>query len=127
MRLLLDTHTLLWLLADDKRLSKAASLAIENPVNDCSVSMASIFEISIKFSVGKLTLGYPFASMCEALASQRVAMLPIAFEHVLRLSTLPLHHRDPFDRMLVAQALEDGYVLVSNNSQLDAYGVKRLW
>ncbi len=128
MTLLLDTHAFLWFCQDDPLLSAAAKTHIENPANRKLVSIASCWEIAIKAGLGKLKLGEPSATYIPA-ALQRTGfeLLPIAIAHATGVEGLPLHHRDPFDRLLVFQALTDGLPIVSGDPLLDAYGVTRLW
>lgn len=105
MRLLLDTHTFLWFLADDPQLSPAARRLIEDGTNEILLSMASLWEIAIKVSLGKLTLGGAFATFIpDQLTLNAFGLLPIELAHVTAVAALPFHHRDPFDRLLIAQA-----------------------
>ena len=128
MRLLLDTHTLLWWLANDPKLSAQARAAIANPRNDCFVSLASCWELAIKASLGKLRLSKPVERFIpDELAANDFQLLPIEFKHVARVESLEFHHRDPFDRLLAAQALADKLTLLSADEAFDRYGVKRVW
>ena len=128
MKLLLDTHALLWFLEGNPRLSEPARSAIEAPGNERLFSTAGAWEIAIKVSLGKLTLHVPYEQLVPGqLLANDVALLPIRPEHLSGVLTLPFHHRDPFDRMLIAQALAEEAVLVSADLMLDAYGVQRLW
>ena len=128
MRLLLDTHALLWWLAGDERLSPIAADAIGDPANKVLVSAASAWEITTKYRIGKLPTATRLASDFDAvLRSQGFKGLPITIEHAQLGGLLPGPHRDPFDRMLVAQAQIDHLVLVSNEEVFDLYGVVRLW
>lgn len=98
------------------------------PANELLLSLGTCWEIAIKVRLGKLTLPEPFGNYIEStLASSRVGLLPINTRHLEALTTLPLHHRDPFDRLIVAQALEDELQVVSIDSTLDPYGIKRVW
>ena len=128
MILLLDTHTLLWFLRDDPSLSATARALILNPANRKFVSVASCWEIAIKAGQKRLGLTEP----CQALLSRelprnRFDLLQIRLDHATFVETLPAHHKDPFDRLLVAQSLIEGMPLVSIDARLDAYGVTRLW
>ena len=126
MRLLLDSNAVFWAMLDDPKLSAAASQLLRDPANQCLVSPVSHWEMALKISVGKYQISDDFQAMWrDALA--RFAVLPIEPRHTARLITLPFHHKDPFDRMLVAQALAEGVPLVSSDGQLDAYGIQRLW
>ena len=128
MRLLLDTHALLWWLAGDERLPGTAAEAILDPTNEILVSAASVWEISTKYRIGKLPDATRLASDFDTvLRSQGFQGLPITIEHARLGGMLPGPHKDPFDRMLVAQAQIERLVLVSNETVFDLYGVVRLW
>ena len=128
MRLLLDTHALLWWLAGDEALSPAAKEAIADEDNGVFVSAASAWEISAKHRLGKLPgASGMVADIQGAIADQGFIELPIGVKHGQVAGALPGPHRDPFDRMLLAQAMMDNLVLVSNEQPFDAYGVARLW
>lgn len=128
MRLLLDTHAFLWWLAGDEALSIAARTAIADENNDVFVSAASAWEISTKHRLGKLPgVAAIVAALDATIADQSFIALPISILHGQTGGALPGPHRDPFDRMLIAQALVDRLVLVSNEQIFDAYGVARLW
>ena len=120
MRLLLDTHVLLWALGDPASLSRDARGAIEDDSNDVLASAASAWEISIKRTAGKLDAPEDLASALDATG---IDPLAITVEHAVAAGALPLHHCDPFDRMLVAQARIDGLTLVTRDSLLSRYGV----
>jgi len=124
LKLLLDTHVLLWLLAGSERLSDQARGVLADPRNDVFVSAASAWEIAIKVRLGKLDVPPDVRSWLPIeLAASRLATLPISLHHALGVEHLPPHHADPFDRILVAQALAEGMVIVSNDHQLDRYEV----
>lgn len=123
MRLLLDTHAVLWWQSDDRRLPKAARAAIAT-ADVVWVSAASGWEVAIKQGLGRLRLAEPFA---VTVAADDFTELPISLTHTARLATLPPRHRDPFDRMLVAQALVERATLVSKDRALSTYGVELLW
>jgi|SRR5207248_3501458 len=128
MRLLLDTCTLLWFLADDPKLSAKAKSAIEQPDNERWLSPASLIEIALKVRVGKLTLHRPFSALFPAeLTANDIHLLPLEIAHIEPLTTLPLHHRDPFDRLIAAAGLVEGLIVVSPDPAFDAYGLTRLW
>jgi PIN domain nuclease of toxin-antitoxin system len=128
MRLLLDTHALLWWLADDPSLSAPARKLIGRPNNTVLVSAASAWEIGTKVRLGKLPgaddLAADFAGF---LVRERFEQLPISVEHAIRAGLLPGPHKDPFDRMLAAQAQTENLPLVSNDVVFDTYNVRRLW
>ena len=128
MSLLLDTHALLWFLLDDPRLSSTAREAIAGHPEAVRVSPASHWEIAIKISLGKYELPMAFAEFWERqLAVNDFTILPITIAHTAKVAGLPFHHRDPFDRLLIAQALQEDLPIVGNDGAFDAYGVKRIW
>lgn len=128
MKLLLDTHAFLWWLAGDLRLSKPARDAIDDSANDVHVSAASAWEITTKHRVGKLDHASAIAhDVGKAIASQAFQELPVTVRHAQLAGALPGEHRDPFDRMLVAQAILENMALVGNETRFDALAVKRLW
>jgi PIN domain nuclease of toxin-antitoxin system len=123
VRLLIDTHALLWWFADDPALAAGARSAIADPANEVFVSAMSLAEISIKQGVGKLRA--PFISD-DLIAEQGMTGLPLTPRHGRKLVELPLHHRDPFDRLLIAQALEEGLTVVTSDPSFAPYGVPLL-
>ena len=128
MNLLLDTHALLWFLALDPKLSKRALAEIRDPMNVRWLSPISLLEIAIKNRLGKLPLPDPFGVMFPArLFANDIHLLPIEAAHVEPLTTLPFHHRDPFDRLIAATNLVEGMKLVSADPVFDLYGLTRLW
>ena len=128
MKLLLDTQTLLWFLLDDHRLSGKAREKISDPDALIFVSPASLWEIAIKISLGKYALPEPFEAFWdEQFLTNDFALLPISVSHAARVVNLPFHHRDPFDRLIIAQSLVEGIPLVSCDILFDHYGVERIW
>lgn len=130
MRLLLDTHSLLWYTLNDPKLSATANTLILDAANEILVSPASYWEIAIKISIGKLTVQQPFEDFIDACISQYgFRLLPIHPDHTVRVASLPFSakHKDPFDRLIVAQALVQSIPLISDDPALDAYGIQRLW
>jgi len=128
MTLLLDTHALIWLVVGDPRLSPDALAAIQRDDARNWLSVATLWEIAIKQSLGKLVLGDDaIARLVVRADADGIQLLPIAAAHCQRIVQLPSHHRDPFDRMLVAQAQEEGLSIVSADPALDAYDIKRIW
>ncbi len=126
--LLLDTHALLWWLDGDERLGRAARAAIAAPASRVLVSAATAWEITTKHRLGKLPRAGDVArDVARCVASQGFHALPVTVVDAERAGRLPGPHKDPFDRMIAAQALEDGRLLVSNETVFDAYGVRRLW
>lgn len=127
MRVLLDTHAFIWWFEDDPRLPSAGREAIAD-ASDALLSVASCWEIAIKVSRKKLALSRPIEHVvAEQLGRARVQLLPIDLGDVARVAELPFHHRDPFDRMLVAQALNDDLAIVSADPIFTKYGVTRIW
>lgn len=128
VRLLLDTHSFLWFIEGSSLLSTNARSAIDDVTSEVFLSVASLWEIAIKVNIGKLSLHQPYATLIpQMLQLNRIQLLNISFAHTAAVASLPLHHRDPFDRMLVAQSLVEGMALVSVDTALDVYGVTRLW
>jgi PIN domain nuclease of toxin-antitoxin system len=128
VRLLLDTQAFLWFILDDPQLSATANALISDPKNDVEVSPASYWEIAIKISIGKYSLPEPFATFMEReIIANDFRILHIAPKHASAVSTLPFHHRDPFDRLIVAQAMVEQIPIVSSDPALDAYGISRFW
>ncbi|HEX7835036.1 MAG TPA: type II toxin-antitoxin system VapC family toxin [Pseudolysinimonas sp.] len=123
MRILLDTHVLLWWLDDDPRLSKTFREAIRNPANEVWVSAISFAEIAVKQAIDKLDA--PYISD-ELVAEQGMCNLSFGANHGRKVRELPLHHRDPFDRMLIAQAIEEDLVLATVDETFSRYDVRRL-
>jgi PIN domain nuclease of toxin-antitoxin system len=120
VRLLIDSHTFLWMLGRPERLSSAAHRAVTDSNNDRFLSIASLWEIAIKVSIGKLTVPMELDKAIEFLAAQS---LPMTIAHIKRAQSLPFHHRDPFDRMMIAQAMEEGLTIVTRDRIFTAYGV----
>ncbi len=128
MRYLLDTHAFLWWLADDPRLSNAARAIMAGGGNDLLWSAASSWEVAIKFSIGKISLPLPPSTYLPAkLREQRILSLAVDQAHALRVAVLPPLHRDPFDRLLVAQALVEGLPILTSDRRLADYGVDVVW
>jgi PIN domain nuclease of toxin-antitoxin system len=128
MRLLLDAHTLIWAVDQPSNLSTTAATTLQDPANERFLSAGTLWEIAIKVGLGKLTLSQPYRQWIEkAIADLGLAVLPLTIDHAEVLTVLPHHHRDPFDRLLVAQSQVESMPLVSTDSQLDAYGITRIW
>jgi PIN domain nuclease of toxin-antitoxin system len=126
--LLLDTQAMLWFFWDDPLLSSTAKSVIENPDNRKLVSIASCWEAAIKAGLKKLELGGPCAAFLnKEISRNNFELLPITFDHATMVETLAGHHRDPFDRLLVAQAMLERLPIVSSDSVFDEYGIKRFW
>ncbi len=128
MKFLLDTHTLLWIAEHNDRLSKNAAELFLNPKNEILLSVASIWEMTIKISIGKLELGMPLTTFVRRhVSGNGIKLLDIRPEHLFRIEELPLHHRDPFDRLLVAQCALDDLTIISIDSSFDRYDIERVW
>jgi PIN domain nuclease of toxin-antitoxin system len=128
MRLLIDTHTFLWFVTNDPLLSAAALALLVDPGNEILLSPASFWEVAIKVSIGKYPMTVPFDRFfTEGIEGNDMVILPLEIRHASVLSSLPMHHKDPFDRMIVAQAIVENLPIVSIDEALDAYGITRLW
>ncbi len=124
MNLLLDTQAFLWFESGDYRLSVVAKQAITSQDNIMFISIASLWEIAIKYSIGKLELHIEFN---ELTSLQGYFHLPVSKEHLEIITELPFHHRDPFDRLLIAQSIHENFSIISADANFDLYGVKRIW
>jgi len=128
MKILLDTQAFLWLSSDDKQLSKKAIKVFLDEKNNFSLSLASIWEMSIKCSLGKLSINPSLERfVLDELQDNCIEQLPITFAHITKVQSLPFHHRDPFDRLLIAQALVENIPILSTDMMFNKYGVKRIW
>lgn len=128
MKLLLDSHAFIWWSSEPEKLSSQARASCEDKSNVLILSVASVWEMQIKTQLGKLELDAPLRTLVENQErTNNMQILPVTIEHVLALDTLPLHHKDPFDRMLIAQANVEELFLVSKDEILKAYPVKLLW
>lgn len=128
MKLLLDTHVFLWFLAGDPRLRASARRRIESVRDEKWLSIASVWEIAIKLSLGKLDLRDPLAQVVErGTRESGILLLSVTKADAIRVASLPWHHRDPFDRMLAAQAIEHDLTLLTGDVRFDAYELRRSW
>lgn len=128
MRLLLDTHVLIWLSTNPENLSERVVSLLEDTSNSLFASIVSVWEIQIKFQIGKLTINLPLPQLIEAQKQTNgLQILPIELGHVYTLNSLPNHHRDPFDRIIAAQAVFEKMPLLSIDEIFDAYPVERWW
>lgn len=128
MRLLLDTHTFIWFVMDSPRLSVTAKALIENEYNEKLLSIASIWEMAIKHSNGKLSFELPFMIFIQQQMSQNsVSLLDIRVSHVDLVANLSLQHHDPFDRLIIAQAIAEQTFIVGKDVIFDSYPIQRLW
>jgi len=127
MNVLLDTHALLWFLNGDNELSEKSRKAIEEINNDKFISIVSLWEIAIKISLKKLEFKKGFKNIYRLIEENGFNILPISFEHTLIVSSLEFIHRDPFDRLLVAQAIHEKMIIITKDSNITKYRVKTLW
>jgi PIN domain nuclease of toxin-antitoxin system len=128
LRVLFDTHGFLWAVSDDSHLSSTARRIFTDPANEILLSVASIWEILVKAEAGRLPLPRPSASYIQSqLLKTSTEVLPILLRHVLQIANLPPHHRDPFDRIILAQAVEEKIPVVSADTKFRAYPVEVLW
>ena len=128
MNLLLDTHAFIWWLTDQSRLSARSLQALMNNDNTVTLSVASIWEMTIKLKIGKLSVVGDLKDIVQQQVQvNRIQLLAISSVHALKTLDLPLHHRDPFDRMLIAQALSEEMTLITTDASMTAYGVNVLW
>jgi PIN domain nuclease of toxin-antitoxin system len=126
MKVLIDTHVFLWGLTQQSRLSEKIRALL--PVSDVWISVASVWEIVTKVQIGKLSLPDPVGPYIRAqFAANGVSVLPILLDHVLRIQSMQLHHRDPFDRILIAQSLEESLPIVTSDPQFEKYPVELIW
>jgi len=127
MQYLLDTHTLLWFLEDDSQLPGKVSNEITNIDNKCYVSIASLWEIAIKINLGKLSIKFSFEKFASFLSDNDIEVLPIAFDHLIQLSSLEQHHKDPFDRIIIAQGMVENLTILTKDQYFPDYPVKTMW
>lgn len=128
MTIILDTHTFLWFIAGDAKLSPHARSLIEDPGNRVLLSIVSLWEIVVKAKTGKLPLSRSFSDLIRHdVDGNGIEVLPTTVAHLEALTLLPLHHRDPFDRLLIAQSIAEGFPIVGVDSAFDQYSVTRLW
>ena len=127
MNLLVDTHAMLWFVAGDKRLSPKAREAIESPDCVSHISVASWWEIAIKCSLNKLRLDIPLKDFMAERVDEGFRALSIDTQHLPALATLPFHHHDPFDRMIICQAIAENMAVCTGDSDFAAYDIQRVW
>ncbi|WP_193198022.1 type II toxin-antitoxin system VapC family toxin [Nostoc sp. MG11] len=128
MNLLLDTHTFIWYVTGNSRLSNQVIELINNENNQILLSIASLWEIAIKQSLGKLSFSQPFEIfITQQLNLNDFSLIDITISHITVVATLPLHHRDPFDRLLIAQAVTENIPILSADKIFNAYPIRRLW
>jgi PIN domain nuclease of toxin-antitoxin system len=128
MRVLIDTHIFIWYIQNSERLPSSIATYINDGRNDILLSIASVWEMAIKQSTGKLNLGLPYASFIEEqMRLNSMELLPLRLDHLEVVTTMPFHHRDPFDRILIAQAMLEDIVIISADSTFSSYPVQRIW
>ena len=127
MAYLLDTHTFLWFVAGDKQLPESVKAKIKDIGELCFLSVASLWEITIKYQIGKLTLYISLKELFEYADRNQIEIMQISNEHLLTLSSLPVHHSDPFDRLIVSQALAENLTLITKDKLLKKYKIKQQW
>lgn len=128
MKLLLDTHSFLWFISGSDSISSTARALIEEPSNQPLFSIASLWEMAIKLSIGKLSLAQSFETLIpQQMKLNGIELLSIEIDHVATVAKLPFHHRDPFDRLLIAQAMVEQIPIVSADSAFSAYAIECLW
>ena len=128
MQLLLDTHTFIWWASPPNKLSSNALMICQNLENTLYLSVVSLWEIQIKSQLGKLNLSGSLQNLVKSQQQQnKLNILPVYLEHIFTLDSLPLHHKDPFDRLLIAQVLTEQFILVSKDLLLKSYGVNVWW
>ena len=128
MRVLVDTHTFLWALLKDHRLSATAKQVLTSKEHELYFSLVSLWEIAVKMKIGKLnTVGSSVTYIRDEMAEYGMELLPIRYEHILQLERLPLHHSEPFDRLLIAQAVAESLPILTHDEKLPLYPVKLIW
>ncbi|RYZ19068.1 MAG: type II toxin-antitoxin system VapC family toxin [Chitinophagaceae bacterium] len=127
MDVLLDTHTVIWFLNGDSQLSKTARATIEDSQNTKWVSVASIWEIAVKVSLQKLEFAHPLSQLEQLMQQNGFLLLDVSLPHALQVATIPFHHRDPFDRLLISQAMCENMALLSRDGNFGAYEVEVIW
>lgn len=127
MKYLLDTHAFLWFINGDSKISLKARSAIERPGNIKYISIASFWEIAIKLSIGKLELDMPFLELKSHIMNNGFEILPLLFEHTFELTKMNLFHKDPFDRIIIAQAVIEKLIIIGKDSNFGRYDIKMLW
>ena len=127
MKLLLDTHAFLWFVTGDRRLSRKARRAVEAPPSELLISTASVWELAIKASLGRLTLPKSVHDYFDDKIAAGFIILPVEWVHAARVAELPFHHRDPFDRLIIAQGLVESIAIVSGDPEFTMYGARIVW
>lgn len=127
MAYLLDTHVFLWFAAGDNQLPETIKNKIKDITQPCFLSAASLWEITIKHQIGKLALDISFQELFDFADRNQIEIIQITYDHLLTLSKLPPHHKDPFDRLIVSQAISENLILISRDTDLKKYKVNQQW
>ena len=127
MAFLLDTHTFMWFLEDDKSLPSKSRNAIKDINNKCFLSIGCIWELAIKYSIGKLTTKTSFSEIGKLIVENDIELLSISIEHLAQVLTLPFHHRDPFDRLIIAQSMVENLQIITKDKDFKSYGIDVFW
>ncbi|WP_145857370.1 type II toxin-antitoxin system VapC family toxin [Pedobacter suwonensis] len=127
MQFLLDTHTFIWFINGDSSLPNELIDEIKNLKNQCFISIASIWEIAIKCKLNKLSLNADFDRILDFLDQNQIEILPISFDHIVKLNELDFHHRDPFDRILIAQGISEDLTILTKDQNFSFYKIKIRW
>lgn len=127
MNLLIDTHALIWFITDSDNLPRKTKTIIENKENDCFVSIATYWEIGIKSSIGRLNLNSELKTIFEIIKETGFDTVPITTNQIVINASLAFHHQDPFDRIIIAQAISEKMTIITKDSQIDNYDVKTIW
>ena len=127
MKYLIDTQILLWIFSHPNKLTKKVAEIVKKPQNELLVSTVSFWEIAIKYSLNKLTLPFPIDDLPQETLANDIALLPIRVDHLLNVATLPHHHKDPFDRLIISQAMIENLTIISSDDKFSDYNIKRIW
>jgi PIN domain nuclease of toxin-antitoxin system len=127
MNLLLDTHAFLWFIGGDKQLPEKSVELIKIPENNCYLSIASLWEIAIKFSLGKIELKNGFEELYKFIQHSEIEILHLSFDHLKQLTKLDFHHRDPFDRIIISQGISEKFIIITKDENFRKYGIQTSW
>jgi len=127
MKLLLDTHAFIWFINGDNQLPKKVIKLIEDSNNQCFLSIASIWEIAIKVSLGRLVLKSEFNHIQQLIIKNDFEILPIHFDHLISIQKLEFFHRDPFDRLIISQAIAEDFIIISKDKEFSLYPIRVIW
>jgi PIN domain nuclease of toxin-antitoxin system len=127
MKLLLDTHAFIWFINGDNQLPKKVIKLIEDSNNQCYLSIASIWEIAIKVSLGRLVLKSEFNHIQQLIIKNDFEILPIHFDHLISIQKLEFFHRDPFDRLIISQAIAEDFIIISKDKEFSLYPIRVIW